>query len=202
MKLLSFLFIICSTLILAQNSEKINIKELIVEADFHKNNFADRYDQMGDFIPIKKGSKIKLAKVLTNNGWNYIDEKGREIIELDNLKISDYQDISNGIISVNYTTSDKLRNTRRCFGLVHYRNGFITDECYNSQSINTLNPESNTSLAVYPMYNEDFFLTAENKEMQIRDFSGKQIIDRSFGNIKIIEQFIIARDEYQNVNKE
>lgn len=202
MKSISLLLLIYSTYILAQNPVKINIKEHILEADFLKNKFAAKYYQLGDFTTIKKGSKIKLAKVLTDNGWNYIDEKGRQIIELDYLKITDYHDISNGIISVNYTTTDKLRNTRRCFGLVHYKNGFITDECYNSQSINTLNPESNTSLAVYPIYNEDFFLTAENKAMQIRDFSGKQVIDRSFGNIKIIEQFIIARDEYQNMYKE
>lgn len=180
MKLLSLLFLMFSLCLFAQNPEKLDIKDYVVKANFLENKFDSKYLLIGDFLPVSEGAKVKLAKVYTNTGWGYIDEKGNEIVKPVYKKITGFK---HGIARGEYLENSSIK------GRFIERKGIVN---YKGKLINSLNYER-YEFSSTEHYNKDFFLATDEKYMTgILTSEGKILIPFKYQNIAYTDHYFYA----------
>ena len=165
----SFLLLVSFYILFSQKLERDSQTIIVsLKSTFQKNIYNKKYLLIGDFLPVCENSKIKLAKVYTEEGFGYINEKGEEIIP----PIYNISDFKNGLAYIQYQQpSSRIKTqTETCFGIFNYKGNYITrNKCYNNlQNILPLNfyYESLSKKNRYVTDNNDLvgIVNADNKK--------------------------------------
>ncbi|MCS4303838.1 WG repeat-containing protein [Chryseobacterium sp. BIGb0232] len=93
------------------------------------NPFEGKFLLVGQFLPIKRNSDIKLAKVLTATGWGLIDEKGKFILPTQYYSISDFK---NGLADIILYIPPKPGQSQgsKCHAVINAQGKMITPKCF------------------------------------------------------------------------
>ncbi|UKB80130.1 WG repeat-containing protein [Chryseobacterium sp. MEBOG07] len=162
--------------------KKYDPENIIVKGDFLKNKFSERYLLIGDFMPVEKNSKIKVAKVFTSSGWGFINEKGKEIIPAIYEYVSDFR---NGIVSVRLRIPISSKDGERGYDL---QNDILT---YTGKKLNSTNNVLLDFKNPY-YYNKDFFYMKEDWKQGIMSNSGEMLVPFKYATIQVDDDYFFA----------
>lgn len=179
MKNLYILLFLFSILTRAQGIKKLNIKDYVIKASFLKNKFSPHYLLIADFKTVKVDSKIKLAKVLANTGWGYINEKGDEVVPAVFNNITGFR---NGVAIVDYMMNSTVKgNCIEQKGVINYKGQLI------ASIENNYNKISDTE-----HFTKDFFYSSENYLTGILTPDGRTLIPLKYQNIIYTDHYFFA----------
>ncbi|WP_157844483.1 MULTISPECIES: WG repeat-containing protein [unclassified Chryseobacterium] len=150
-----------------------------MKATFLENKFDEKYLLIGDFLPVSEGSKVKLAKVYTNTGWGYIDQKGNEIVKPVYKQITSFY---NGYVMASEQLFSEYDWHSTEFPLIiNYWGKILTsskDYIYKIQ--------------YKDRYQKDFFITSKNKKNGILSIAGKELVPFDYTEISYSDNFFFA----------
>lgn len=162
-----------------------------------ENPFGNRYLITGSFIPVKKDSKIKLAKILTSGGWGLIDEKGETVLPPQYYNISEFRA---GLVDVTLSIarqSDKFRFDP-CYAVFNAKGKMITPKCFfqndyfgsnDSDGFTRLQIKNTSELA------DGFLKVRIDKLTSIYDENGEQIIPAEYSEVRFSGKYFSAQKE-------
>lgn len=162
-----------------------------------KNPFGNRYLITGSFLPIKKNSKIKLAKILTSGGWGLIDEKGETVLPSQYYNISEFR---GGLVNVTLAIprqSDKFRYDP-CYAVFNAKGKMITPKCFFQNDYSVLNDRDGFTRLQIKNTSElaDGFLKVRiDKLTSIYDENGEQIIPAEYSEVRFSGKYFLAQKE-------
>lgn len=183
----SFLLLVSFYILFSQKLERDSQTIIVsLKSTFQKNIYNKKYLLIGDFLPVCENSKIKLAKVYTEEGFGYINEKGEEIIP----PIYNISDFKNGLAYIQYQQpSSRIKTqTETCFGIFNYKRNYITrNKCYNNlQNILPLN------FYYESLSKKNRYVTDNNDLVGIVNADNKKKIPENYISFSSGEKYIIG----------
>ncbi|MCS3530698.1 WG repeat-containing protein [Chryseobacterium sp. JUb7] len=155
--------------------------------------FEGRFLLTGEFMPVKKDSTIKLAKVLTANGWGLINEKGEIVLAPQYFNISEFR---NGLINATLLVPNQSDKNQldQCHALFNVQGKMVTPKCYyrndmENDGFGELRIKNTSELA------EGLIKVRTNKFMSIYNDKGEQIIPAEYSDITFSGKYFLAQKE-------